>query len=126
MNDSTSNANHMTSNGSMTSGDQVAGKINGSLDFDGSDDFLSKTANASQDITGSLTISAWVKPDFQDASSGPQGFAKILNKQVTGGEVDPWNVYGLGVNNGNPAKFRAEISTGTAGSQKECRIQPRH
>ena len=36
--DSTSNANHGTALGAMTSGDQVSGKISGSLDFDGSND----------------------------------------------------------------------------------------
>ncbi|MFW9820897.1 MAG: DUF2341 domain-containing protein, partial [Candidatus Thorarchaeota archaeon] len=41
--DSTSNNNDGISHGSMTSGDQIAGQIDGSLDFDGSDDYSRKT-----------------------------------------------------------------------------------
>jgi hypothetical protein len=61
MRDSTSNTNHETSSGSMTSGDQVAGKVNGSLDLDGSDDKLTITDNGTLNISGELTASAWIK-----------------------------------------------------------------
>jgi len=60
--DSTSNDNDGTSQGSMTTGDQVTGKIDGSLDFDGVDDFvgLSEPPASSTNInTGS--VFAWIK-----------------------------------------------------------------
>jgi len=65
MKDSTSNNNDGTCYGSMTSGDQVAGKINGSLYFDGVDDDVT----LSSPITGTVhSCSIWVKfdtdPDF--------------------------------------------------------------
>jgi len=59
--DSTSNHNDATSSGSMTSADQVTGKIDGSLDFDGSDDELQCGNDASLQITTAVTIEAWVK-----------------------------------------------------------------
>lgn len=40
MKDSTSNGNDGTSNGTMTSGDLVAGQVGDGLDFDGSDDYI--------------------------------------------------------------------------------------
>ncbi|HLE03934.1 MAG TPA: DUF2341 domain-containing protein, partial [Anaerolineales bacterium] len=59
--DSTSNANHGTSAGSMTSGDQVAGKVDGSLDFDGTNDTVSMADNNSLDFgTNSFAYSVWV------------------------------------------------------------------
>jgi hypothetical protein len=58
--DSTSNWNHGTSNGTMTVADQVAGQINGSLDFDGTDDYLDAGTDASLDMgAGDLTLEAW-------------------------------------------------------------------
>jgi hypothetical protein len=60
MKDSTK-ANNGTSGGTMTSGDQLACKINGGLDFDGSDDNINcGDINAVNEATA-LTVSAWVK-----------------------------------------------------------------
>ena len=61
MKDSTSNTNHGSSAGSMTAGDQVAGKVDGSLDYDGINDQVTVPYKANLDITGSITIEAWVK-----------------------------------------------------------------
>ena len=61
MKDSTSNANDGSSAGTMTGGDQVAGKIDGSLDFDGSDDQVIVPYKSNLDITGSITLEAWIK-----------------------------------------------------------------
>jgi hypothetical protein len=58
--DSTLNNNDGSSNGTMTTGDQVAGKAGGSLDFDGSDDYIQAT---DYDILGAITISAWINWD---------------------------------------------------------------
>ncbi|MHA2384947.1 MAG: LamG-like jellyroll fold domain-containing protein [Candidatus Thorarchaeota archaeon] len=58
--DSTSNNNDGTDYGSMTSGDQVPGQIDGSLDFDGNDDYLEVDDSSSLTIPGSFTVSAWI------------------------------------------------------------------
>ena len=61
--DRTSNARNLTSNGSMTSGDVVAGKVGNALDFDGTDDanadYLSGTAPS---LGTTFTLMAWAKP----------------------------------------------------------------
>ncbi|MFX1467454.1 MAG: DUF2341 domain-containing protein, partial [Promethearchaeota archaeon] len=58
--DSTPNNNDGTDYGSMTSGDQVLGQIDGSLDFDGGDDYLEVNDSSSLTIPGSFTVSAWI------------------------------------------------------------------
>lgn len=63
--DSTANGYDMTSAGTMTSGDLVAGKVNKAIDFDGSDDYLTNTAWSSViSGNGARTIEAW----FYDTS----------------------------------------------------------
>jgi hypothetical protein len=59
MRDSTSNGNHGTSRGTMTSGDQVSGKIGGSLDFDGGNDYVYTTNSFNN--PQNFTLSAWFK-----------------------------------------------------------------
>lgn len=48
----------------------TAGKVDGGLDFDGTDDHVKAGNDSSLDITGPITIDAWIKPDtidkFQD------------------------------------------------------------
>jgi hypothetical protein len=58
--DSTSYNNDGTTQGGMTSGAQTYGKIDGSLYFDGSDDYLSVSDAVSLDMTSSITLEAWV------------------------------------------------------------------
>jgi hypothetical protein len=57
--DSTSNNNDATSYGTMTTNNQVSGIIDGALDFDGSDDYISWTT-AFSSTTG--TYSWWMYP----------------------------------------------------------------
>ena len=57
--DSTSNANDGTT-AQMDANDQISGKIDGSFNFDGSDDFVDVTDDDSLDVTN-ITLSAWVK-----------------------------------------------------------------
>ena len=71
--DSTTNHNDATSSGSMTSADQVNGKIDGSLDFDGSNDELQCGNAPSLQITTELTIEAWVKPSVTSIYAGIAG-----------------------------------------------------
>ncbi|UCH32324.1 MAG: DUF2341 domain-containing protein, partial [Candidatus Bathyarchaeota archaeon] len=66
MKDSTQNNNNGTSYGSMTTGDQVIGRIDGSLDFDGSDDYIQTTSNELQTLDN-FTLSVWFKADSTTA-----------------------------------------------------------
>jgi hypothetical protein len=61
MKDSTSNASNGTANGTMTSGQQIPGLIDGSLDFDGSNDRVVTTDIG--DNASALTFEFWVKLD---------------------------------------------------------------
>lgn len=73
--DSTSNDNDFTSNGTMTSGDNIAGPTNDwvALDFDGTDDYLSATTSNMD--SSSFTISTWLRKKGSGATyifcSGP-------------------------------------------------------
>ncbi|MDD1671127.1 MAG: DUF2341 domain-containing protein, partial [Methanomicrobiales archaeon] len=53
------NTNHGTSYGSMTSGDQVSGKMGGSLDLDGGDDRISVGSIVGD--SAAFTVSLWFK-----------------------------------------------------------------
>jgi hypothetical protein len=105
MKDSTSNINGGTSGGSMVSGNQAAGKIDGSLSFDGSNDEITCGNAASLQITSALTIEAWAETSSTGAISG------IVNKQVdvsySGYQLRKYsdNKYRFAV--GNPASYYA-------------------
>jgi hypothetical protein len=62
--DSTSPATHGSSSGGMIINDQVEGWIDGSLDFDGINDYVDYGNPPELQITGELTIQAWFKTDF--------------------------------------------------------------
>lgn len=57
------------------------GKLNNALSFDGVDDTVTVPHNSSLNITGDMTISAWVKP----TSLGPftSGSANVVSKRTT-------------------------------------------
>jgi hypothetical protein len=66
MKNSLSSVNHCTSGGGMPAGSQTGGQIDGSLDFDGINspyDYLDCGNDSSLQITGDLTVSAWVYVD---------------------------------------------------------------
>jgi hypothetical protein len=68
MKDSTSYGNNGTSYGSMTSGDQVAGKIGSGLDVE-IDDYIGTANNGSTlNVGQAFTLEAWVKRD----TTGPK------------------------------------------------------
>ena len=90
MGDSTANANNATTRGSMTTGDQVAGKTDGALSFDGTDDYLEVADSTSLDITGAITIQAWVKID-----SYPTEWNLIAVK----GDTSTGRAYGMWIRN---------------------------
>ncbi len=62
MKESTLNNNNGTSYGNMTPSDQVAGKIDGSLDFDGTDDYI-QTMSSELKTLENFTLSVWFKAD---------------------------------------------------------------
>ena len=67
MKDSTSVYN-ATSYGSMTTSDMIAAQINGGLDFDGSNDYLTNTSYTQTSVTA-YTIEAWIKTSNGYAST---------------------------------------------------------
>ncbi len=86
--DSTLNNNDGTSYGSMSSGDQVSGKIDGSIEFDGDDDYIDCGNENSLDITGDITIEFWVNgvsfsndldPDILTKGSYTQAYSTWIN-----------------------------------------------
>jgi hypothetical protein len=72
--DSTDNDNDGTSYGTMNTGDQISGKVDGSLEFDGIDDYVDCGNNLSLDITGDITIQYWVMA--YDVSNDPDTITK--------------------------------------------------
>jgi hypothetical protein len=81
--DSTSNANHGTSAGSMTSGDLVAGQVGNGLDFDGSNDHISATFATP---VGDRTYEVLFKPtNGLDSSTG------ATFQALTGAFIDSGN-----------------------------------
>ncbi|MFX0209631.1 MAG: DUF2341 domain-containing protein, partial [Candidatus Hodarchaeota archaeon] len=58
--DRTSNNNDGTAYGGMTSGDQISGQIDGSIDFDGTDDYISLGSSINI-ASSSFSVSIWAK-----------------------------------------------------------------
>ncbi|MFX0145971.1 MAG: LamG-like jellyroll fold domain-containing protein, partial [Candidatus Hodarchaeota archaeon] len=86
--DSTLNNNDGTTYGSMSSGDQVSGKIDGSLEFDGDNDYIDCGNDNSLDITGDITIEFWVNgtsfsndldPDILTKGNYTQAYSTWIN-----------------------------------------------
>lgn len=69
MTDSTSNDYDGTSYGTMATADQVAGKVDGNLDFDGANDAIGGSIAGMTNCVG--TVSCWIKPDNE--GEGVQG-----------------------------------------------------
>ncbi|MGD8896220.1 MAG: DUF2341 domain-containing protein, partial [Acidobacteriota bacterium] len=106
MRDSTSSGLHGTSGGVMTAGDQVGGQIDGSLDFDGGDDFVATGISGVMANLASFTMSAWVaprggQPDFAgivdyDDSGGPSNFEAGIEMRSSGvPRVNIWTTAGF-------------------------------
>ena len=94
--DSTSYYNDGTSQGSMTSTDQVEGIIDGSINFDGDNDYIDCGNDSSLDITGDITLQFWVKaenyindPDLLTKGSYTQAYSSFIyddDNDNSGGE----------------------------------------
>ena len=57
--DSTSNDNNGLSYGSIGTSNQINGKIGGSIDFNGIDDYINFGSSSSLDLTSAITIELW-------------------------------------------------------------------
>lgn len=84
--DSTANRNDGTSV-TMNSADLVDGQLDGALDFEGTNDRVVAPDSSSLDITGQVSISAWMKTDSVSSQTGD-----IINKGDDGVSA---NNYGI-------------------------------
>ncbi|TLY39614.1 MAG: DUF2341 domain-containing protein, partial [Nitrospirae bacterium] len=112
MKDSTTNALHATSTGSMTLSQQVAGQINGSLNFDGTNDGLNIPSYTIGDTTtGYFTLEAWIN---ETATSGYRNIVNNCPASCTYPNYNRW----LGVSSGVITWWdgATESAFGTAGS----------
>ena len=106
--DTTSNNNDGISGGTMTSADLVAGKIGKALDFDGSDDRIAVSHDASIDFADEdFTISIWFRTDTAKISN------YIFSKNY-GGNGIKW--YGINLD-AESQYLRGYIDDGTINSQ---------
>jgi len=80
--DSSGNNNHGTVIGNPQ---WVPGKIDGGLDLDGRNDYVDCGNDPSLDITGQITISAWIYP----TGSGLSTYPRVLDKSNGTGAGDP-------------------------------------
>lgn len=99
--DSTGNVNHGQAEATMNAADQVYGSIGGSLNFDGTDDYINCGNNSVFNITSQLTISAWVK--FDDLS--------VTNAFIVAKKDSTISTDGYGLN-GRPQDSAMRIYTG--------------
>ncbi|MBW2094205.1 MAG: DUF2341 domain-containing protein [Deltaproteobacteria bacterium] len=112
--DSTSNANHGTSTGSMTSGDLVDAKVDKGLDFDGSDDGVEIDDSSSLDISSALTL----ETIFKDTGTNDNWADWLCKEQcyLIGARSDSaiknwFNVYIDGVWRGGAGEFNPSSDT---------------
>jgi len=73
--DASGNANHGVNYGSVIS----TGKINQAADFDGLNDYVEAENSESLDITGEITLAAWIYYEVQN-----DNYASIISKMDTG------------------------------------------
>ena len=90
--DSTSYGNNGTTSG-MDGNDQVAGNIDGSFDFDATDDRINVGSSTSLDNLSPLSISVWAKAN----STGQVGQGYFIQKGAWGG-VNGWRFQGIATN----------------------------
>src|SRR3989344_7219630 len=76
-NDSSRYANHGTQRNGVNCSSSVEGKYNSSCKFDGINDVINTSATGSLDITGRITVEAWIKINkYVD-------FGRIVSKEIT-------------------------------------------
>src|SRR3989344_3626829 len=91
--------------GTLTNGPtKTVGKVGQAMSFDGSNDYVNVSHNAALDITGNLTLSAWIK---KDTNAGADG---IIGKGGCYNMICPYSLRSCGT---GPIIFA--INDGTAG-----------
>ncbi|WP_186762854.1 DUF2341 domain-containing protein [Lentzea tibetensis] len=103
--DSTSGVHHGSSSGTMSSSNQVAGNIDGSVDFDGTDDKIPTADYADGASVGQISLSAWVN---LDTVKNLRLIAKSTTASNTG--ANDWS-WALGMDTG---VLKASIGTPTS------------
>ena len=87
INDSTSNNNHGTSEGSMDGADLVSTQVGTGLDFDGADDLIRVSDSPGLDSTASAaTFELWI--NWQNAVDGDHQIVMTSSNRFTGGAQD--------------------------------------
>ncbi|MHA2316242.1 MAG: DUF2341 domain-containing protein [Candidatus Hodarchaeales archaeon] len=106
--DSTANNNDGSSSGVMTSSDQVDGIFDGSIDFDGSNDYID-VGDVGSNLWPGVTVQAWI---FHDTT----GDDRIICKSPSGTTSE--HIISLAVvTSGSNDRLRVRLSTdGTGGS----------
>jgi concanavalin A-like lectin/glucanase superfamily protein len=95
--------NHGTSQ-NMSSADEVAGKISNALDFNGNDEYVNCGNDSSLDITGNLTLSAWIRMSTtenmamriiskKDDSADTDGYGWARNRNLGAGGMYFYGIY---------------------------------
>ena len=82
--DSTSNAKHGTTNGSMTSGDLVSGNIGPAINFDGTDDYITASLGT---LNAPYSIEVWGYFDNLNQASGNYDYFIKLDHATDAGAV---------------------------------------
>jgi len=114
-NDSTSNGVTCTPT-SMEAGDQVSGRIDGSLNYDGAAEYSTCGDNLDFNLTDSVTVSAWIDPDTLPGAGADviqQFFSKIDGESAWPG----WN-FALADGNGSNARLRLNYCDDCSGSAR--------
>ncbi len=111
--DSTSYNNNGDSVGSMTSDDQISGQIDGSLDFDGDNDYISVPDDPDLSAFSALTVSIWFNVNEWKGT----GYETVVGKGNDGSNQREWRFrhetdflkFGLSSNGTNEGLETVEI-----------------
>lgn len=109
-------------NGSMQGGlsgaDTISGKHGTALDFDGSNDYIAISDSAVFDITGELTLSAWVNASTLIDTTSPPDHEGIIAKYLGSGNQRSFQIF---IDNDNADKGKVGFvisSDGTSATTK--------
>lgn len=111
--DSSPNAKHGTSYGSMTSGDLIDGLVGKALDYDSTDDYTNHGYDVAHNITDKLTIVAVIKPSIT-LDSGLSNNVGIVSRQND--PTDSEDTYSLFIN--TDGKLQLDTASGSIVSTK--------
>lgn len=110
--DASGNAYHGSTQGSMTNADWVAGKYNGALDFDGTDDYVDMGDVSIVDGATEMSVCAWINYDPVSVSD-----AAIVGEYNNG--ASGWTMFvdqtGSAFSGSNILSFSVSPLSGTSG-----------